>query len=762
MIDPTWHLFPCVPNAKTPAVERGFHAASNDPERLRRWHAQMPSCNWGIACGPSGLVVIDIDPRSLPDGTDARALLDELPRTYTVRTASGGFHAYFRGRTRCRTRFQPGVDVKSDGGYVIAPGSTVDGVRYEVERALDVVDLPEWLEAAIGESGARAAAGPVQTDCPPHLTRDDRWLPNARANLRHLPGSPKGSGGTPLFTAAAIMMRGWLLPRATAEALLLAEYNPRCAPPWDFAKPDDASNWEHTLNRAETQSDIEWGSFRPLVGLGVHAEHPDDLAKPVPLPATAAEWTLLEGSLVGATQTVERSLRAYRNQVLKRIDPGQTPELQNSTAVIRWLTEAKGWSPTRIGAELGPEAAHYALTLKRDAEVQVVGRLTRIDQLLAKHDLRWNEMALAIEIDGRPWTDNDTANARIALEQSGASDPEKPMPNGDIEQRARALAKEYHPVAEYLAELPPWDGVPRVDGLWVRYFGAEDCDLNRKLGACFALGAVRRVLEPGCKLDMMPILYGSQGEFKSSGLSALVGDAPFFTDAAPGFGHRSENAMTLTGCWVWEIAEMQGMDRADQNAVKAFVTRREDDVLLPYARAKARLKRRSVTIGTTNDEACLNDPTGSRRHPVIAIGTVDRDGLARDRDAFWAEALYRVRAGEPHWLSREDERKMSERNADNHTRVDEEMTLALEAWFELPEEQRFRTEYERRFPPQGKPYTSGTFTVRDVIQFALGGKSNDRTAVRVGRALKAMGVKMKRTGKKRIFTYWFPLQGPAR
>lgn len=756
MIDPTWHLFPCVPNAKTPAVERGFHAASNDPERLQRWHAQMPSCNWGIACGPSGLVVIDIDPRSLPKGTDARALLDELPRTYTVRTASGGFHAYFRGRTRCRTRFQPGVDVKSDGGYVIAPGSTVDGVRYEVERALEVLDLPEWLEAAIGEPGARAAAGPVQTDCPPHLTRDDRWLPNARANLRHLPGSPKGSGGTPLFTAAALMMRGWLLPRPTADALLRADYNPRCTPPWDFDRADDASNWEHTLNRAEAQSDIEWGSFRPLVGLGIHAEHPDDLTKPLPLPATAAEWTLLEGSLVGASQTVERSLRAYRGQVLKRIDPGQSPELQNSTAVIRWLTEAKSWSPTRIGAELGPEAGHYALTLKRETEVQVVGRLTRIDQLLGKHDLRWNEMALAIEIDGRPWTDNDTAQARIALEQSGASDPEKPIPNGDIEQRARALAKEYHPVAEYLAALPPWDGVARVDGLWVRYFGAEDDDLNRKLGACFALGAVRRVLEPGCKLDMMPILYGNQGELKSSGLSALVGGAPFFTDAAPGFGHRSENAMTVAGCWVWEIAEMQGMDRADQNAVKAFVTRQEDDVLLPYARAKARLKRRSVTIGTTNDEACLNDPTGSRRHPVIHIHDIAIDALRTDRDQIWAEALHRVRAGEPHWLAKNDERTMGQRNADRHTKRDEVTIAALLAWFALPPCDRFRNAYERKFPSRDAQREAPEFTMRDAVLYAFEGKADPSLPYRIGAALKVLGIAHRRAGRAKLLTYRFP------
>lgn len=462
---------------------------------------------------------------------------------------------------------------------------------------------------------------------------------------------------------------------------------------------------------------------------------------PAPLTAAPAGWSVMAGSLMGAPQSVERALKAWRAQHVKR-DPGTTPELANSSAVVKWLVNAKGLSADRVGAELGEEAAAFARTLtSTDPTVQNVGRLTRIDQCLMAHELRWNEMALTVEIDGEPWTDNHTAAVRLALEQSGASDPEKPTPNGDIEQRSRAVATPYHPVLEYLTALPPWDGVPRVDRLWVEYFGAADTELNRKLGACFALGAVRRVLEPGTKVDMMPILLGGQGDFKSSGLAALVGGPPFFTDAAPGFGHRSENAMTLAGCWVWEIAEMQGMDRADLNAVKAFVTRSEDDVLLPYARAKTRLRRRSVLIGTTNDDQCLTDPTGSRRHPVIPIASIDRAGMVRDRDAFWAEALHRVRAGEQHWLEKGDELAMGERNL-QYTRRDEGTIGALVAWFNRPAHTR--------------GVSGDTFTVADAVQYALGGRTDGGSAVRVGHALKALGIEHRRVGRSKIRVYEFP------
>lgn len=764
-----WFVFPLARGSKLPAIPRnlggrGVHDATNDPAQVATWSV-VPDLNWGVACGPSGLIVVDIDPKN---GGSSEAL-DQLPPSLTVRTPSGGWHVYFRGQSANRVGLLPGVDVRSTGGYVVAPGSVTAAGAYAVERALPVAEAPEWLVAAIG-APRELSPSDVHGEPPEGMQRGPTWLAEARAHLRNLPSAVKGEGGAKLFAAAALLQRGWLLDRASADAILRSDYNPRCSPPWDLeGSSGDRANWEHTLDRAVTHSDVPWGENRPRLSLDHWANHPDELkskAAPVqsefPLSETrsigavdsARQWTLLEGSLMGAPYSVERALKSFRAQHLRR-DPGSEPELTNSSAVIKWLVGSKGWSPDRVAAELGRDAGEFAVTL-RTPEVQSVGRLTKIDQLLGAHELLWNEMALTVEIDGEPWSDNHTARIRLALEQCGASDPEKPVPNGDIEQRARALAAAYHPVAEYLGALPAWDGVPRVDGLWTSYFGAEACDLNRKLGACFAIAAVRRVLEPGTKVDMMPILYGRQGAFKSSGLSALVGGPPFFTDAAPGFGHRSENAMTLAGCWVWEIAEMQGMDRADQNAVKAFVTRCEDDVLLPYARSKSRLHRRSIAIGTTNDEACLNDPTGSRRHPVIEIGTIAIDDIRRDRDQIWAEALVRMRAEEPHWLSPEEEAQLAQRNEERHTRTDEVVVAGLEEWFALPPEQRFRSKYERRFPPQGKPDVRAEFTVAEALEFAFGGKLDRAGDVRIGLALRAMGVEWRRAGKKRIRRYVFP------
>ena len=478
--------------------------------------------------------------------------------------------------------------------------------------------------------------------------------------------------------------------------------------------------------------------------------------------AQAAGWEPLTGSLVGAPDRVERALAKWRAAHTHRA-PGTDPPLQHSAAVLKWLVEGKQLTAHAIAEHFGVEAGQYAATLIAEAqrpEVQNVGRLTRINQLLSKRELRWNEMALTVEIDGERWTDNHTAQARLACEHQNISDPEKPIPNGDIEQRAAAIAHEhsYHPVAEYLAALPPWDGKPRVDSLWSHYFGASERDLYRKLSACFMLAAVRRVLEPGCKVDMLMILHGDQGVYKSSGLKALAGGEPEFTDAAPNFNHRAENAMTLAGCWIWEFAELEKWDKASQNDIKAFVTRTQDNVLLPFERAKGLLKRRSVMIATTNDEKCLKDPTGSRRHPVISVGWVELDAIKRDRDQLWAESLHRVQAGEPHWLSKADEAAAAESNRD-HEQADEALEETIVEWMSKPAAKRAWTLNGSLLADGAPPLDPRTVSVRDVLYHALHvvpSRQERAAQTRVGIALKRLGIEqVPNPGKRGSTRYRF-------
>lgn len=187
-----WHVFPLRPNDKRPAFpdhqadactgrdprcrsgHTGWEArATTDPDRIRRGWSKTPY-GVGIACGPSGLVVVDLDMRKPdqvpppncphPTATSGIDVFAELCKsaeqpvpddTYAVTTGRGGLHLYFRhpatGPTLRNTAGERGsglgwlVDTRGHGGYVVAAGSTVAGRPYTVARDLPVADLPGWL-----------------------------------------------------------------------------------------------------------------------------------------------------------------------------------------------------------------------------------------------------------------------------------------------------------------------------------------------------------------------------------------------------------------------------------------------------------------------------------------------------------------------------------------------------------------------------------------------------------------------------------------
>lgn len=147
-------VFPLRPRAKTPLTLHGYKDASTDMATVQQWWETYPDANIGIATGAvSGCFVLDID------GDDGEASLrtlealhGALPPTVEVITGGGGRHLYFQYPNRTvpnsASRIGAGLDIRGDGGYVVAPPSVHESGRAyirSVDSQTSIVAAPQWL-----------------------------------------------------------------------------------------------------------------------------------------------------------------------------------------------------------------------------------------------------------------------------------------------------------------------------------------------------------------------------------------------------------------------------------------------------------------------------------------------------------------------------------------------------------------------------------------------------------------------------------------
>lgn len=205
-----WPVFPLRPGDKRPAGHPETHCpragrcsdghlkweqrATTNPDLIRAAWTTRPY-NIGIATGPAGLLVIDLDTLKPKDTKDTpcgvttfKALCERagqtVPTTYRTRTASGGTHLYFTAPNGVRLRNTAGklgplIDTRAHGGFVVAAGSVTPAGRYETLTATVAAPMPAWLlellrpepPRTVGPlklptvSGSRAARAALEREC---------------------------------------------------------------------------------------------------------------------------------------------------------------------------------------------------------------------------------------------------------------------------------------------------------------------------------------------------------------------------------------------------------------------------------------------------------------------------------------------------------------------------------------------------------------------------------------------------------------------
>ena len=328
----------------------------------------------------------------------------------------------------------------------------------------------------------------------------------------------------------------------------------------------------------------------------------------------------------------------------------------------RLLLEEK---QTAAQADFTEEEDHWQDKLTRDKNGNVQNTLRNLGLIMQNDEFMrsivFNQLADGMEIKGaipwghsttKFWRDADDSQLIWYVDQNYGTFSQR---NYDIAVEKCVDDRSYHPIKEYLASLPEWDGIPRVDTLLIDYLGAADNAYVRAVTRKTLCAAVTRIYAPGTKFDTMLVLNGPQGIGKSTLISRLAME--WFSDSLTlsDMNDGKTAPEKLQGYWIHEIGEMAGMRKADIDKVKSFVSRQDDKYRAAFGKRVTSHPRQCIFFGTTNAEnGFLRDVTGNRRYWVVTTpGTGPKhpwELTQSDVDQIWAEVLRLVKEGETLYL----------------------------------------------------------------------------------------------------------------
>jgi len=242
-----WAVFQLAPNTKVPFKgSASFKDANRDPEVIKRWWADNPDANIGIATGAASgrLAVVDIDVKDGAKGIESFQKLSGMTSTLRAQTPTGGWHDYYLAPSPMRSKngLLPGIDIKADGGYVVAPGSRIDGKDYEwLDPEAHIMALPESVLALMCDNnGAKSS---ISTPLPDEAI-------------------PRGERNTTLTSLAGTMRRRGMSP-GSIEAGLLADNSNRCSSP---LPESEVRRIAESVSRYPPAPDwLEKNSFKPAI-----------------------------------------------------------------------------------------------------------------------------------------------------------------------------------------------------------------------------------------------------------------------------------------------------------------------------------------------------------------------------------------------------------------------------------------------------------------------------------------------------------------
>jgi predicted P-loop ATPase len=288
---------------------------------------------------------------------------------------------------------------------------------------------------------------------------------------------------------------------------------------------------------------------------------------------------------------------------------------------------------------------------------------------LMKIEIRFDEFRDEImysELGKNQWQafrDEDYTRLRLKLESVGIKKVGKELVRDAVILTAKDNS--FDSAIEWLTNVvPSWDFEPRIDTFLTTHFGVTDSPYTRAVSRYLWSALAGRVLKPAIKADMVPILIGSQGAGKSTGVAAICPHPDFFTEIS--LNEKEDDlARKMRGRLLGEISELRGLNTRDVETIKAFVTRTHEIWTPKFKEFSTTFARRIVFIGTTNQEQFLADQTGNRRWLPVTVCKVDVNRIKEDCLQLWAEARDTFEG-----ILWEDAEKLAKKNQSNHMIID--------------------------------------------------------------------------------------------
>ena len=731
-----WRVFPL--DGKRPyAGTHGLTDASGDGAQIVAWWQQHPEANVGVRTGAapdgSGIWVLDLD-----SGTEAEARVDavaagrEYRNTLTVRTGGGGLHLLYQYGPELTAYLTAsgltlptrngidgkGLDVRSDGGYIVAvPSVHPDtGACYDWANKAALAVAPEWLVRMVAKPIEQRRAAPP----PPRVEGGGFGAAVLRTAVGKVAASTVGERHDTLL-AQARTVGGYIVSAGIslveAEAALV-EAGEGCGKPSGevrrtvrdglaygqrepIAVPDRAERMKATtITTSDTKTEqkaeapTKGKQARDLMSRSLGAVYDSDctkaqrqdvareLAGSVDLLVEVADSAPAEWAAWATGMDTAGGMSEHMRSVRRAVKAGQEERRKQEREVKQ---------NTR-GQATGKERAALMARLSTTEEGTVKNTYANIVTIL-KGDpryttLRCSTLGNVVELDGKEVEEAPgTAALCEWLRDSYGMDASEVSAKSAL--YAVAQGRMYSPVVEYLESVRGkgrGDSVGRLlrEGLGITAPTAMQAAM---LGR-FLISAVARAKAPGCKVDTALILVGEQGAFKSTLFKALFGQ--WFGDSPIPIGTK-DAPINMARVWGYEASEMDDLaKRRSVESVKQFLGSASDLYRPPFARTAILAPRHTVMCGSVNPEggtggtaAFLTDSSGSRRFWIITVPAnwiIPKAKIEAMRDEVWADALADYEAGERWWFNR-DEDKEREEDAQQY-QVEDVWCSALSEWID--------------------------------------------------------------------------------